>query len=119
MLRKIILILLVTTVCQAKPFLSFSGEGGDMFHFTGSALGTLAIQKAFNSEWHTAAAMCFTIGFMWEVGDEFLGKKYKMFDPKGFSEKDLLRNCLGIAFSYVLSDEWRITKNGISFRMKF
>jgi len=78
----------------------YSGRAGDVLHLTGSCIGTLAIQKYTNWEWHKSAAVMFALGFVWESFDEVIGRG--IFDPAGFSGKDLLFDGVGVLISYPL-----------------
>jgi len=102
----IIFLLLVSLSHAEKPFLSITGTAGDVWHFTGSALLTLGIQRTAEIEWGYAAGYSFAAGFLWEVGDSIFHKG--IFDPAGFDPDDILRNVLGIAISYPLRYDFRV-----------
>lgn len=36
------------------------------------------------------------LGVLWEVGDGYLGNKIKIFDPAGFSWRDVIYDAIGI-----------------------
>ena len=97
----ILTFLLICSTLFAQPLSDYySGRAGDVLHLTGSALGTLAIQKTFDWEWHKSAAVMFSLGFVWESFDEVIGRG--VFDPAGFSGKDLLFDGIGVLLSYPL-----------------
>ena len=120
-MKNIIFTILLTVSLNAQPISDYySGRAGDVLHLTGSKLLCLGINKYTDFEWHKAAATTFALGFTWEVCDEIIGKW--VFDPSGFSEKDLLFDAVGVLISYPLrykKCELKIANRKVSLCIKF
>ena len=111
-MKKILIFLLLIGSLNAQTL--FDGKAGDVWHITGSTLGTLAIQKTFQTEWETSAGSMFIVGLTWELMDEYYKKS--PFDPAGFSDVDLFFDIVGIMLSYPLRYNFSLTHNMISVR---
>ena len=115
--KKIILILLAMSIINGQSL--FEGKAGDVWHITGSALGTLAIQKTFEWEWSKSAALMFSLGLAWECCDEWIGRG--IFDPAGGSENDIIYDVIGTLLSYPLRYEnfqLNLSANKINLRIR-
>ena len=108
-MKKIAQLLLLSGSIFAGGFDGFtSGRAGDVLHLTGSALGTLALQKTFNMEWENAGAVMLLAGFAWELADATMGNKVSFLDPAGLSLLDLGLDLAGVLISYPLRYDIKI-----------
>jgi hypothetical protein len=113
MKKMLFLALLATQLHAGQKFISFGGDAGNVWHLTGSCIGTLAIQKTFKVKWYKAAGIMLAAGIAWELLDEAkqAGGLHTLdfFDPAGFDKKDVYRDMIGIALSYPLRyKNWQI-----------
>ena len=98
MIKRLILILFLSSGLYAagngKLFdkAMFESRAGDVWHVTGSCIGTLAIQRSFNLEWSEAAGIMWGIGFIKEYTDSY----------KKDRREDIVYNTIGILISYPL-----------------
>jgi len=78
----------------------------DIHHVTGSLILTAYINHLTGLNWCQSATIVFVLGLLWESFDYMTYKlqlKNDLFDyQEGFSKKDLIRNGLGISFSFPL-----------------
>jgi len=119
----IILFLINTNVVFGKDLFDkrfFEGRAADVWHMTGSTIGTLAIQKTFSVKWENAALIMFGVGVLKETGDEYLNIGF--FHKTGFNKYDIVYDVMGILISYPLkyeNAEINITSNKISLNINF
>ena len=111
-MKPIVILFFITYFLNAQSL--FEGRAGDVWHITGSCIGTLALQKGLNIEWYNAALIMFSMGVALEILDDVTGN-----DPyNGFSENDIFFDVFGVLMSYPLRYETKSCSFSFTWRFR-